>query len=129
MARRLTKDARAHLLNLACAVVAKNAPTPNGTLSGDGWRGEFAGMCPVQGEGEVDGRPFYFRARGEHWELSVAHAGGDPVEVSIGCADGFSYSEPYGTWPEAGWMSEPHVMRAMTKAVGIFRASLTSAVA
>ena len=30
------------------------------------------GACPVQAEGTVDGLPFYFRARGGEWTLSVA---------------------------------------------------------
>lgn len=34
------------------------------------------GNCPVQAEGRINGEPFYFRARGEHWSLSV---GADPV--------------------------------------------------
>lgn len=29
------------------------------------------GNCPVQIEGTIDGRPFYFRARGEHWSLEI----------------------------------------------------------
>ena len=32
--------------------------------------------CPVHIEGEVDGQPFYFRARGQHWSMGI---GGDPV--------------------------------------------------
>ncbi|WP_255425037.1 MULTISPECIES: hypothetical protein [Corallococcus] len=31
-------------------------------LEGNGWSGDFGGSCPVQGHGEADGRPFYFRA-------------------------------------------------------------------
>ena len=33
---------------------------------------------PVQVEGSIAGRPFYFRARGQHWSLAVA---GDPYSV------------------------------------------------
>lgn len=29
------------------------------------------GNCPVQAEGTVDGRPFYFRARWQHWSFDV----------------------------------------------------------
>ena len=36
----------------------------------------LGGNCPVQAEGTVDGKPFYFRARGEHWRMGI---GGDPV--------------------------------------------------
>lgn len=57
------------------------------------WSG---GNCPVQIEGHVKGKPFYFRARGEHWSLGI---GGEPV----GQPDWYC-EEPYGSWPDAGWM-------------------------
>jgi hypothetical protein len=63
----------------------------------------LGGMCPVQGEGTVDGFPFYFRARGASWSFSVADKDGDPVMNGPG-EDGFHIAEPYGTWPEAGYM-------------------------
>lgn len=31
----------------------------------------LGGMCPVQGEGRIDGQYFYFRARGSCWGLEV----------------------------------------------------------
>ncbi|MEM1235222.1 MAG: hypothetical protein AAGH70_13960 [Pseudomonadota bacterium] len=31
----------------------------------------LGGNCPVQAERLIDGEPFYFRARGESWLLSV----------------------------------------------------------
>ena len=50
----------------------------------------FGGNCPVQAEGTIDGKPFYFRARGSSWSMSiggddVAHSGpdGGPVEFVI----------------------------------------------
>lgn len=36
----------------------------------------IGGNCPVQAEGEIDGKEFYFRARGGHWSIGI---GGDPV--------------------------------------------------
>lgn len=54
------------------------------------------GNCPVQIEGRVGDVPFYFRARGAHWSLGI---GNDP----IGDPE-WEYEEPYGEWPEAGWM-------------------------
>ena len=57
------------------------------------------GNCPVQAEGAIDGEPFYFRARGEHWSMSI---GGDDV---VGEPDWY-YDEDYGRGPfVAGWMS------------------------
>lgn len=54
------------------------------------------GFCPVQAEGTIDGEEFYFRARGEKWSIVV---GGDLMDNPE-----FRYEEPYGVWPEAGWM-------------------------
>ncbi|MFN2601417.1 MAG: hypothetical protein ABR582_01535 [Gemmatimonadaceae bacterium] len=39
--------------------------------------------APVQAEGIVGGRSFYFRARGDTWEFTVAERlGDDPAELS-----------------------------------------------
>ena len=57
----------------------------------------IGGNCPVQAEGTIDGREFYFRARGEHWSLGI---GGDPVSKPD-----WEYEERYGDWPSAGWMT------------------------
>lgn len=58
----------------------------------------LGGNCPVQGEGTINGKEFYFRARGDHWSIGI---GGDVV-----LAPDWYYEEPYGTWPAAGWMDE-----------------------
>ena len=64
--------------------------------------------APVQAEGTVAGRSFYFRARGDTWQFTVAEeAGDDPVslgekDVALGRAWYRS-----GTLPgafEASWM-------------------------
>ncbi len=34
------------------------------------------GWCPVQAEGTVGGKPFYFRSRGQHWTMSI---GGEDI--------------------------------------------------
>lgn len=58
---------------------------------------ELYGYCPVQGEGTIDGKSFYFRARGSHWSLGI---GGEPVGEPE-----WYYDEPYGNGPfDAGWM-------------------------
>jgi hypothetical protein len=45
---------------------------------------EFGGLVPVQGEGSIGGRPWYFRSRFRHWTVQVAaRLGSDPVVV--GC--------------------------------------------
>lgn len=38
----------------------------------------IGGQCPVQAEGTILGRPFYFRARGCHYTISIG--GDDPME-------------------------------------------------
>jgi hypothetical protein len=57
----------------------------------------IGGNCPVQADGTIAGKPFYFRARGERWSIGI---GGDP----IGDPEWF-YGEPYGTEEyAASWM-------------------------
>lgn len=59
----------------------------------------IGGNCPVQAEGTINGKEFYFRARGQRWRIGI---GGDVV----GDPD-WSYSEPYGeSQYDAGWMDE-----------------------
>jgi len=63
----------------------------------------LGGNCPVQAEGTVDGIPFYFRARGTHWSMSI---GEDPVGISCGYKGGWHKEAEYGDEAyEAGWMS------------------------
>ncbi len=53
--------------------------------------------APVQAEGTVDGRPFYFRARHDEWTFSVAEvAGVDPADVET-------------TAPGRGWAASGRV--------------------
>lgn len=70
----------------------------------------IGGNCPVQAEGTIDGKPFYFRARGEHWTVGI---GADPVGVPD-----WHYGEDYGDEPfAAGWMSEGEARAFIEKAV------------
>ncbi|GHE77775.1 hypothetical protein GCM10019059_40960 [Camelimonas fluminis] len=87
------------------------------TKSGTGldihWLG---GNCPVQGEGTLDGREFYFRARGSHWTFAV---GGDVI-----ASPDWVHEEPYGTGPfDAGWMSEDDARACIAKATGLYRSA------
>lgn len=66
----------------------------------------IGGNCPVQAEGHIGGKPFYFRARGERWTIGIG--GNDCVTKPE-----WFYEEPYGEKPyEAGWMPQ-HVALAM----------------
>ncbi|MEP3616861.1 hypothetical protein [Parasphingorhabdus sp.] len=74
----------------------------------------IGGNCPVQAEGTIEGKPFYFRARGQHWSLSVG--GQDPV-----INPDWSYEEAYGEGPfDAGWMSEEEARGFLEKAAGLY---------
>ena len=57
----------------------------------------IGGFCPVQAEGTIDGHEFYFRARWDHWSLSIG------VKDVILNPDWY-YDESYGVAPDAGWM-------------------------
>ena len=56
----------------------------------------IGGWCPVQAEGTVGGKPFYFRARGNQWSMAI---GGDPIETP-----GWFREDEYGASPDAGYM-------------------------
>lgn len=65
----------------------------------------IGGNCPVQSEGTIDGAPYYFRARGDSWEIEIG--GGFVLEdAAKGIpATGFYMEREYGDGPyDAGWM-------------------------
>lgn len=83
----------------------------------------FGGSCPVQVEGTIDGLPFYFRARGASWSMSIAQdKDGDPVET-FGGGPGWFYEEPFGVWPDAGYMPDDDVRKAIVGSVKRWRES------
>ena len=75
----------------------------------------LGGNCPVQAEGTLDGLPFYFRARGSRWSMSV---GGDDVVL----APTWYHEEPYGEGPfDAGWMDREEALAFIHKAADLYR--------
>jgi len=69
---------------------------------------ELGGMCPVQGEGTINGEKFYFRARGEHWSMSIGEKedscyGPDSIYID----PVWYYEEAYGTEMFAAGCMEP----------------------
>lgn len=75
----------------------------------------IGGNCPVQAEGEVDGQPFYFRARGAAWSLTIGQQ-----------SDWFTprawyHDRPFGTWPDAGWMHRHEAIGFICDAVEAWR--------
>ena len=79
----------------------------------------FGGNCPVQGEGTINGKPFYFRARGDSWSLGI---GGDPVGNPE-----WEHREWYGTWPDAGWMESEQAEAFLMAAAARFAQGLPGA--
>lgn len=68
----------------------------------------IGGNCPVQAEGLIGGKPFYFRARHEHWSFGV---GAEP----IGDPDWY-LSERWTNEPSAaGWMEESEALKIIDK--------------
>jgi hypothetical protein len=71
------------------------------------------GLCPVQAEGTINGKLFYFRSRGEHWEISISTT--DP----LGACE-WSYRTRYGDWPSAGWITEDEAREFIENAAVMF---------
>lgn len=70
------------------------------------------GQCPVQAEGTIAGKPFYFRARGCRWQFEVEDECGDPKWV---------YAERYSDDEfAAGWMSEEEARGFIEKAAKMY---------
>lgn len=74
----------------------------------------IGGNCPVQAEGEIDGKPFYFRARGQRWSMGV---GGEPAG-----SPEWEHREGWGDSPyAAGWMPEETAIAMIEKAAILYR--------
>ncbi len=64
--------------------------------------------APVQYEGTIDGRPFYFRARHDGWSFGVAATFDEAVEVSSFDPAIDRTTLPYGTFLRAAkWGDRP----------------------
>lgn len=83
----------------------------------------LGGNCPVQAEGHIDGKPFYFRARGERWQIGIG--GADTI-----LEPEWYHEEPYGSLPfEAGWMDEEEASAFIVKAAGLYRLAMKNTAA
>ena len=74
------------------------------------------GNCPVQGDGRIDGVPFYFRARGDRWSLSI---GADPLGNPA-----WRHVRRYGSGFDAGWMSDDEARSLLEQALARYEAGL-----
>jgi hypothetical protein len=87
------------------------------------------GKCPVQSEGEIDGCRYYFRARGEHWSITIApkDVTGDYKEwptTDEAINREFRYEEEWGDGPyAASWMPEDVAREMIAKGARQFVAS------
>lgn len=73
--------------------------------------------CPLQAEGSIDGKAFYFRARGEHWSIGI---GGDVV----GDPEWY-WEEKWGDGPfAAGWMPQEIGEKLIELAATYYRAGM-----
>jgi hypothetical protein len=87
----------------------------------------LGGNCPVQAEGTVDGRPFYFRARGQRWSLEVADETGRLDYWHSPDSRSWFYQEPWGEGDyAAGWMPESDARDMIDKGVAIWRSQRQS---
>jgi hypothetical protein len=73
----------------------------------------IGGNCPVQGEGTICGKEFYFRARGEGWSFGV---GGDVVLDPEWSREGTWGDGPF----DAGWMSEDDARQIIERCAAEF---------
>lgn len=78
----------------------------------------IGGFCPTQGEGTIDGVPFYFRARHGAWGMGV---GKDPVGVAMGMVEGFLRE---GDDPTSGYMEEAEVERIIRECAAEYLSEL-----
>lgn len=66
----------------------------------------LSGLCPVQSNGWIDGRAYYFKARGDQWHMSITRTESHNVDDALDYDDGkcWTHLEPYGKVPDAGYM-------------------------
>jgi hypothetical protein len=89
----------------------------HGEYVADGVDIAFAGACPVQGEGLVNGLPAYYRARGESWSLTIAS---DPCADPLCDSGAWSYWESPYYFPDGGWLHRDESIANIRKAVSLY---------
>ena len=92
-----------------------------GELDADGIRMHWGGACPVQGEGEIDGHPVYYRSRGETWTAEFFAPGTDISEDLDGEVVFETYHRDYINY-DGGWIAAEETVRNLTQAAQEFRA-------
>lgn len=86
----------------------------------------IGGNCPVQAVGLIDGQPFYFRARGDGWSLSVGSDFEDQSSIGVHGLDvvgnpKWIHNEDWGDGPyDAGWMPVEIAKEMIEKGAALF---------
>ncbi len=104
-------------------------PDPNALIVDDAMSGrlgtEIKMTCPgapLQFEGAIDGNPFYFRARWEHWSFQITKPGTEPIlparDIVLYSASGKVGEGEYS----ASWMAEDDGRNTINACVEDFRA-------
>ena len=82
----------------------------------------FGGHCPIQGEGHVDGFPWYYRSRHESMGLVVGEPGSDVVDEKDPSAIFYLELPFYNRGRDgAGWMDSEEVVGFVVRALSAFR--------
>ena len=85
---------------------------------------ELYGKAPVQGDGRVDGHPFYFRARDSHWTFTVCISHDiDPSVLRGPKSDGWFTEDEF-----EGFEISAHFYGASTMPFGFAEAIITDCV-
>lgn len=87
----------------------------------DGVSTYYGGACPVQGQGLIDGHPFYYRARGRGWDLDVFEQH-EVLDEDLWPDPIFSYRERPYAHPDGGWLQASESKLNILKAAEAFRA-------
>ena len=89
-------------------------PLTDGVYQAEGVELRFGGACPVQGDGEVDGRAAYYRARGGGWSL----------DVELSDNESWTYGGAPYAWPDGGWLHRDESIANIETAVAAFRSRI-----
>lgn len=80
---------------------------------------QIGGYCPVQAEGTINGRDFYFRARGMYWSVEIG-AKDEALHDKWGCGS-WCFTEKYSDDQyAAGLMTQDEARAFIEKAAVIF---------
>lgn len=81
----------------------------------------IGGNCPVQAEGLIEGKRFYFRARGSSWSMDVHPTATGLYESWPQDDKEWVYEEDWGEdCYAAGWMSEETARELIAKGADLF---------